>query len=40
MRALQQKAQPAGGGAQVVTMPARGAHAPEHGNSMREEKVS
>jgi len=39
MRALQ-KAQAAGGGAQVVTMPARGAHAPEHGNAVREEKVS
>jgi len=39
MRALQ-KAQAAGAGAQVVTMPARGAHAPEHGNAVREEKVS
>jgi PrtD family type I secretion system ABC transporter len=40
MRALQQKASATGSGAQVVTMPARGGHAPEHGNAAREEKVS
>jgi ABC-type protease/lipase transport system fused ATPase/permease subunit len=41
MRAMQQKAQPAGGGAQVVALP-RAAYPAEHGASQpeREEKVS
>jgi PrtD family type I secretion system ABC transporter len=42
MRAMQQKAAPAGGGGQVVTMPARSAHAHEQGvaQAAREGKVS
>jgi ABC-type protease/lipase transport system fused ATPase/permease subunit len=42
MRAMQQKPAPAGGGGQVVAMPARSAHAHEHApiQAACEEKVS
>jgi ABC-type protease/lipase transport system fused ATPase/permease subunit len=42
LRAMQQKAAPAGGGGHVVTMPSRAAHAHGHGvaQTAREEQVS